>query len=292
VGRAPAHGHGQGGASSVRWAARVVRRSTRLWSVAAVVGVGVGAGALWVVRHQGSSAGPGARMSPPSVAAPLPPEASRSADRAAAAPTLAPVEVSMAPAAPIVHAAPRLRSRRTIAMASRAMVSRPNETNTGAEGDGEGRRGEAGEPSRGPAPAPIAPGATPAPPQASPAAAPARPQPVAAATGPRPAPRSPPDPGGDSSGAEEASLLRSASQSLATSPARTLSLTDEHRLRYPHGILDQEREALAIEALIKLGRRDEALARARAFARAYPTSPHRARVERTLGPSPGTDGAP
>jgi hypothetical protein len=47
----------------------------------------------------------------------------------------------------------------------------------------------------------------------------------------------------------------------------------------PGGILGQEREALAIEALAKSGRSAEAQARARAFLQAYPQSPHAARVE-------------
>jgi hypothetical protein len=47
----------------------------------------------------------------------------------------------------------------------------------------------------------------------------------------------------------------------------------------PGGILGQEREALAIEALAKSGRSSEAQSRARAFLQAYPQSPHAARVE-------------
>ena len=47
----------------------------------------------------------------------------------------------------------------------------------------------------------------------------------------------------------------------------------------PGGILGQEREALAIEALAKSGRSGEAQSRARAFLLAYPQSPHAARVE-------------
>jgi hypothetical protein len=73
-------------------------------------------------------------------------------------------------------------------------------------------------------------------------------------------------------------LLRDARQSLARSPERTLALTAEHLRRYPRGILDQEREALAIEALAKLGRYEEARTRVRAFDQAYPGSPYRARI--------------
>jgi hypothetical protein len=80
----------------------------------------------------------------------------------------------------------------------------------------------------------------------------------------------------------ETSLLRSARHALATAPNRTLALTDEHLLRYPQGMLDQEREALAIEALVKLGRISEARTRAQTFERAYPDSPHRARIQHVL----------
>ena len=55
-------------------------------------------------------------------------------------------------------------------------------------------------------------------------------------------------------------------------------LTDLQRA-VPGGILGQEREALAIEALAKSGRGAEAQARARAFLQAYPQSPHAARIE-------------
>jgi hypothetical protein len=61
-----------------------------------------------------------------------------------------------------------------------------------------------------------------------------------------------------------------------------LALAEEHLNRYPHGILDQEREALRIEALVALGRMDEARSRARAFEAAYPGSPHRARIAHAL----------
>jgi len=61
---------------------------------------------------------------------------------------------------------------------------------------------------------------------------------------------------------------------------------------FPRGILDQEREALAIEALIKLGRIDQARARAHAFEWAYRDSPHRARIERAFKRVPGGLGAP
>lgn len=84
---------------------------------------------------------------------------------------------------------------------------------------------------------------------------------------------------------DEFRLLRTARQVLARDPRLTLHLTDQHLRRFPHGLLAQEREALAIEALLALGREDQAKARARAFLASYPSSPHRKRAERVLVPA-------
>ena len=58
-----------------------------------------------------------------------------------------------------------------------------------------------------------------------------------------------------------------------------LALLDQVRAKFPGGMLGQEREALAIEALARSGRKGEAAARADAFVKAYPTSPLTARVQ-------------
>jgi hypothetical protein len=285
VERPPMHGRG----SAMRWAAKAARRSTRFWSVAAIVGVGVGAGALYVAgvgphapqraaeiptvqwaeqpppQDQSREDEPGRpteEQRPPSVVAP------RGASDASPLPAAEPAPAPAVRRDPFpVRGGQRRRARRAFAMAA--------ETN-GAPRDT--------------AAAPLARDATPAP-QAS---APEQPRPdavpVALAAAPPP-PAVPAGRGVETAGSDEATLLRSARQALATSPRRTLSLTNEHRLRYPHGILDQEREALAIEALIKLGRLDEARPRARAFALAYPGSPHQARLDRALT-APALDAAP
>jgi outer membrane protein assembly factor BamD (BamD/ComL family) len=52
--------------------------------------------------------------------------------------------------------------------------------------------------------------------------------------------------------------------------------------RFPDGVLAQEREALAIEALHRSGRRAAASARASAFLRAHPTSPHATKIRSFL----------
>lgn len=84
----------------------------------------------------------------------------------------------------------------------------------------------------------------------------------------------------------EASFLRRAKVALATDPAHALRITDEHPVRYPRGVLLQEREIIAIEALIRLGRAHDARARAASFRSRYPTSAHNghldARIERLL----------
>lgn len=70
----------------------------------------------------------------------------------------------------------------------------------------------------------------------------------------------------------EAELLERARGVLASNPARALAITDQHRARFPAGVLTQEREVIAIQALKHLGRTDEAARRAADFARHYPNS--------------------
>jgi len=79
---------------------------------------------------------------------------------------------------------------------------------------------------------------------------------------------------------EESRRLAEARDALRRGDASgALSLLSDLQRAIPGGILGQEREALAIEALAKSGRSAEAQARARAFLQAYPQSPHAARVE-------------
>jgi hypothetical protein len=60
-------------------------------------------------------------------------------------------------------------------------------------------------------------------------------------------------------------------------------LTAEHAKAYPHGVLADEREVIAIEALAALGRLDDAKARALAFEAASPGTPYAKRIERATG---------
>lgn len=90
----------------------------------------------------------------------------------------------------------------------------------------------------------------------------------------------PPESQGVSS--DEFALLRAARQAVAAQPERALSLTEEHARRFPQGMLAQEREAIAIEALAKLGRGAQAQARAQTFLKAHPGSPYRPRIDAAL----------
>ncbi|HLV22252.1 MAG TPA: hypothetical protein VKZ49_15270 [Polyangiaceae bacterium] len=140
-----------------------------------------------------------------------------------------------------------------------------------------------GEPASAPVSAPMAPAPVPpAEPAVSPEPALApevapevAPQPTAAVEErSKPAPRTTPlRPG------TEAQLLQSAQGALKSDPARALALTQEHRRRFPGGTLSQEREVIAIEALSRLGRTQEAGKRAEDFRRAHPGSVHQRKVQ-------------
>jgi hypothetical protein len=80
----------------------------------------------------------------------------------------------------------------------------------------------------------------------------------------------------------EAELLEQARRALKSDPARALSRANEHRSRFPGGVLVQEREVIAIQALRQLGRSDEADRRTAAFEKAFPGSA----FQRKLKPSP------
>jgi hypothetical protein len=85
----------------------------------------------------------------------------------------------------------------------------------------------------------------------------------------------------------EATLLsRAHNELLSGSPERALATTAEHARAYPRGALAQERDVIAIEALVKLGRRDEARRRAASFRQTFPGSSHGDRIDRLVGETP------
>lgn len=80
----------------------------------------------------------------------------------------------------------------------------------------------------------------------------------------------------------ELRLIAQVQGRLAHDPEAALALTDELARRYPLGAFVEEREALAIDALRRLGRDQAAVARARAFVARFPDSPYGAQMRRWL----------
>lgn len=76
----------------------------------------------------------------------------------------------------------------------------------------------------------------------------------------------------------EGALLARAQAQIGSNPGGALSLTELHRSRFPKGSLGQEREVIAITALVAMGRTAEARSRAEAMIAANPGSAHRRRL--------------
>jgi len=89
--------------------------------------------------------------------------------------------------------------------------------------------------------------------------------------------------GGPAGDRDELALLAAAQRALAGAPGVALSLVHEHEARFAQGALAQEREVVAIDALLGLGRRTEALDRAARFHRQFPESVHGRRIDVLLG---------
>ena len=81
----------------------------------------------------------------------------------------------------------------------------------------------------------------------------------------------------------EVKLLERAQDALRSRPAEALALCNDHAQRFPSGMLVQEREVIAIEALVKTGRKDEARKRADRFRSRFPGSSHTRRLDALLG---------
>ena len=80
----------------------------------------------------------------------------------------------------------------------------------------------------------------------------------------------------------EARLLNEAHRALAADAKRALALAHEHARRYPRGQLAAERELIEIQALVKLGRRRDAEARAETLRRTAPNSIYDERLDQIL----------
>ncbi|MBX3212716.1 MAG: hypothetical protein KF850_11830 [Labilithrix sp.] len=85
---------------------------------------------------------------------------------------------------------------------------------------------------------------------------------------------------------DEIALLARAHDALRDDPARSLALCREHEARFPGGHFAQEREAVAVEALVYLGQKDDAARRWSEFQRRYPSSSHRGHLASLFAASP------
>ena len=81
---------------------------------------------------------------------------------------------------------------------------------------------------------------------------------------------------------ELAALDDAITAARAGRPAQALAAVDAHLAKFPQSALAQEREVIAIEALVTLGRRDDAKARLTSFRSKWPTSTHLVRLEALL----------
>lgn len=73
---------------------------------------------------------------------------------------------------------------------------------------------------------------------------------------------------------DEYEFIREAQGMRGRSPTESLALLSQHAKFYPRGVLAEERERLAIECLLQMGRSGEARSRAMRFQRSYPGSVH------------------
>jgi len=91
----------------------------------------------------------------------------------------------------------------------------------------------------------------------------------------------------DSALSAEVTALGPARSALAAGDYdAALAATDAHARQFPGGVLAQEREALAIQALGRAGRTAEAQERARRFQQRYPTSTLLDTVRNSIGLNP------
>lgn len=81
----------------------------------------------------------------------------------------------------------------------------------------------------------------------------------------------------------EVELLKQARSALAPDPLQAFALTEQCRSRYPDGSFVQEREYIAIVALARLGRVEEARSRASLFRMHYKNSAYLPRLGTLLG---------
>ena len=186
----------------------------------------------------------------------------------------APAEAASTPLAPAPEVA-SVAAKGGASLLTRVLVA-VGAVTMGAGGFQAGRLYEAGLEKRSTvealvAPPPPAPVESPPPEPAIAAPRPPSPRPIAPVAKRAPLP------------SDEPGLLDAALRAMRDGQlARALEITSEHRRAHPNGVLVQEREVIAIEALVRLGREAEARAAADRFRAAFPTSGHLLRVDSLL----------
>lgn len=83
---------------------------------------------------------------------------------------------------------------------------------------------------------------------------------------------------------DELGLIARAHDALRGNPGQSLALCKEHETKFASGQFAEEREAVAIEALVYLERKNEADRRWTAFQKRFPSSSHRAHLEGFFSP--------
>jgi hypothetical protein len=83
---------------------------------------------------------------------------------------------------------------------------------------------------------------------------------------------------------ESAAVLAIRKTLLAGDAVESLRMLDRARAAFPSGALVEEREALAVRALVASHQNELARKRGEAFMRAFPRSPHASEVRAVLGP--------
>ena len=82
----------------------------------------------------------------------------------------------------------------------------------------------------------------------------------------------------------EVKLVQRAQDALRGSrPTEALALCNDHAKRFPNGMVTQECEVIAVEALVKTGKKDEARRRADRFKARFPGSASIRRLDVLLG---------
>lgn len=87
----------------------------------------------------------------------------------------------------------------------------------------------------------------------------------------------------------ETQFLEKARTLLGQDAQLALRSLDAHRREFPHGALKLERELMAVDALLKLGRRQEAQLRASQMREQAPGSIYEKRLSRLLGEGPAQE---